>query len=172
MSIFTSKKDLKSADKIWSKKDKKIKVSPQMPFRVKEWTHFYIGAANYLEKTSSNSWNLATNKTQKNWVQDRSINAPKAMYKSILKMFKALNCLNSSNSLNLNCYNSYDSQTCLNLFRFNMIWIVTIHVILKHVWTCWNMSKHVQIQYIWIVMIHVILKHVWTCWNMTKIVQI
>ena len=71
--------------------------------------------------------------------------APKAMYKSILKMFKALNCLNSSNSLNLNCYNSYDSQTCLNLFRFNMIWIVTIHVILKHVWTCWNMSELVQI---------------------------
>ena len=25
-----------------------------------------------------------------------------------------------------NCYDSYDSQTCLNLFRFNMIWIVTI----------------------------------------------
>ena len=41
----------------------------------------------------------------------------------------------------------YDFQTCLNLFRFNMIWIVTIHVILKHVWTCWNMSKLVQIQH-------------------------
>ena len=27
-------------------------------------------------------------------------------------------------------------QTCLNLFRFNMILIVTIHRILKHVWTC------------------------------------
>jgi len=26
----------------------------------------------------------------------------------------------------LNCYDSYDSQTCLNLYRFNMIWIVTI----------------------------------------------
>ena len=38
-------------------------------------------------------------------------------------------------------------ERCLNLFRFNMIWIVTIHVILKHVWTCWNMSKLVQIQY-------------------------
>ena len=69
------------------------------------------------------------------------------MYKSIIKIFKALSCLNSSKSLNLNCYNSYDHQSCLNLFRFNMIWIVTIHVILKHVWTCWNMSELVQIQY-------------------------
>ena len=33
------------------------------------------------------------------------------------------------------------------LFRINMIWIVMIHVILKHVATCWNMSKLVQIQY-------------------------
>ena len=160
------------------------------------------------------------------------------MYKSILKMFKALNCVNSSNSLNLNCYNSHDSQiclnmlkhvwtcsdsiwyellwfmwfsnmsehveiclnlfrsydmnyydscdsqTCLNLFRFNMIQIVMIHVILKHVWTCsdslrykllsfmWfsNMSEHVEtclnlfrFNMVWIVMIHMILKHVWTC---------
>ena len=65
----------------------------------------------------------------------------------------------------LNCYDSYDShrylnmfkQTCQNLFRFNMIRIVTIHMILKHVWTCsesiWheslrfsNMSKLVQNQ--------------------------
>ena len=38
-------------------------------------------------------------------------------------------------------------QTCLNLFRFNMMQIATIHVILKHVWTFWNMSKLVQIQY-------------------------
>ena len=35
-------------------------------------------------------------------------------------------------------------QTCLNLLRFNMIWI---DMILKHVWTCSNMSKLVQIQY-------------------------
>ena len=35
-----------------------------------------------------------------------------------------------------NCYDSYESQTCLNLFRFNMIQIVTIHMILKHVDTC------------------------------------
>ena len=86
-----------------------------------------------------------------------------------------------------------DSKTCLNLFKCNMIPIVTINTILKHVWTCWNMSTLVQIQYdmnwynscdsqnmsehvetclnlfrfnmIWIVMIHMILKHVWTCWN-------
>ena len=38
-------------------------------------------------------------------------------------------------------------QTCLNLVRFNMIQIATIHAILKHVWTCWNTSKLVQIQY-------------------------
>ena len=38
-------------------------------------------------------------------------------------------------------------ETCLNLFRFNMIWIVTIIAILKHVWTCSSMSKLVQIQY-------------------------
>ena len=99
-------------------------------------------------------------------------------------------------------------ETCLNLFRFNMIWI---DAILKHVWTCSNMSKLVQIQYdmncydsydshrylnmfkqtcqnlfrfnmIRIVTIHMILKHVWTCsesiWheslrfsNMSKLVQ-
>ena len=87
------------------------------------------------------------NKTQKNWVQDRSIKCSQSN-KSILKMFKPLNCLNSSNNLNpLNSLNSLNSfiwfQNCLNLFRFNMIWIVTI---LKHFWTCWNMSKLVQIQ--------------------------
>ena len=43
MSIFTSKKvynfwKKKSADKIWSKKDKGMKVSPPMPNRVKEKT--------------------------------------------------------------------------------------------------------------------------------------
>ena len=38
-------------------------------------------------------------------------------------------------------------QTCLNLFRLNLIWINTIHIILKHVWTCLNMSKLVQNQY-------------------------
>ena len=27
----------------------------------------------------------------------------------------------------------WNSLTCLNLFRFNMIWIITIHIILKHV---------------------------------------
>ena len=55
----------------------------------------------------------------------------------------------------MNCCDSYDSQTCLtgqvqtrlNLFRFTMIWIATIHTLLKHVWTCSNMSKFVQIQY-------------------------
>ena len=57
-------------------------------------------------------------------------------------------------------------QTCLNLFRFNMIRIVTIHTILKHVWTCWNMSKIVQVQYD---MNWYILKHVKTQnENMTK----
>ena len=90
-------------------------------------------------------------------------------------------------------------QTCLNLFRFNVIQIVAIFGILKHVWTCWNMSKLVQIQYdmncynsynsqtclnmfktwlklfrfnmIWIVTTHAILKHVWTYWDMSKLVQ-
>ena len=32
-----------------------------------------------------------------------------------------------------NWYDSYDFQTCLNLFRFNTIQIFTIDVILKHV---------------------------------------
>ena len=36
----------------------------------------------------------------------------------------------------MNCYNSYDSQTCLNLFRINMI---RIDMILKHVKT-WNQN--------------------------------
>ena len=81
-------------------------------------------------------------------------------------------------------------QTCLNLLRFNMIWILTIHRILKHVWTCSN--KHVQtcsgsiwyklLLFIWfsniseqvqtclnlfrfnMIWIDTILKHVWT-WN-------
>ena len=79
--------------------------------------------------------------------------------------------------------NRYDSQTCLNLFRINLIWI---DMILKHVWTCWNMSKLVQNQYdincydsqtclnlfrINMTWIDMILKHVWTCWNMSKLVK-
>ena len=79
-----------------------------------------------------------------------------------------------------NCYDSYNSQTCwnmsklvetcLNLFRFNMIWIV---MILKHVRTCSN--KHVKtcsdsIIMIQIVTFHMILKHVWTCLNTSKLV--
>ena len=65
-------------------------------------------------------------------------------------------------------------KTCLNLFRFNMIRIVTIHMILKHVLkmfkqTCLNLFRFNMIQ---IVTIHTILKHFWTCWNMSKLVQI
>ena len=86
-------------------------------------------------------------------------------------------------------------ETCLKLFRFNMIlWIVTIYMILNHVWTCsnkhvltcsdsiWykllqfmrfsNMSEHVEtclnlfrFNMIWIVTILMILKHVRTCSN-------
>ena len=92
-------------------------------------------------------------------------------------------------------------QTCQNLFRFNMIWIVTTLMILKHVWISLNVSKIVQIQHdincydlydsqtclnmfkqtclnlfrlnmIWIAMIHAIFKHVWPCWNMSKLAQI
>ena len=70
----------------------------------------------------------------------------------------------------------YDFQACLNLLRFNMVWIVTIHRILKHVWTCWNMSEPVEtclnffrFNMIWI---NAILKHVWTCTNLFKLVQI
>jgi hypothetical protein len=48
-----------------------------------------------------------------------------------------------------NCYNSYDSQTCLNLFRFNMIRIVTIHMILKHVWTCSDSIWYELLRFIW-----------------------
>ena len=67
----------------------------------------------------------------------------------------------------MNCYDSYDSQTCLNmfkqtclnLFRFNMIQIVLIHTILKHVQTCLNLFRF---NMIWIVTIHMILKHVYT----------
>ena len=116
-----------------------------------------------------------------------------------------LTCSNMSKLIqiqyDMNCYNSYESQTnmselvqtCLNLFRFNMIWIVAIHVILKHVWTCWNMPKLGQIQYdmnchnsydsqtclylfrfniIWIVKVHMILKYVLTCSNLPKLVVI
>ena len=35
--------------------------------------------------------------------------------------------------IDANWQDSYDFQTSLNLFRFNMIRIVTIHTILKHV---------------------------------------
>ena len=44
------------------------------------------------------------------------------------------------------CYNLYDSQTCLNLIGFNMILIVTIHMILKHVYTC---SELILLQFLW-----------------------
>ena len=70
-------------------------------------------------------------------------------------------------------YDSYDSQTCLNLFRFNMIQIVTIHMILKPVWTCSNLSEHVQtclnlsrFNMIRIVTIHTSLNQQWL--DMTK----
>ena len=50
-----------------------------------------------------------------------------------------------------NCYSSCDFQTCLNMLKHvqtcSDLWIVMIHVILKHVWTCWNMSELVQVQY-------------------------
>ena len=60
-------------------------------------------------------------------------------------------------------------ETCLNLFRFNMLWI---DAILKHVWTCWNMSKLVQILYelVWFISFSKISEHVQT--NMSKLVQI
>ena len=45
-------------------------------------------------------------------------------------------------------YNSYDSQTCLNLFWFNMIQIVMIHMILKHVWTCSESLWYELIQFL------------------------
>ena len=64
------------------------------------------------------------------------------------------------------CHNAFDaiwynSQTCLILFRINVIWIVTIHMIFKHVYSCsesiWyeliqflNMSKHDEIHKIWV----------------------
>ena len=62
--------------------------------------------------------------------------------------------------------NQYDinfvSQTCLNLFRFNMVWIVMIHMILKHVWTC---STCVNLFRFNMIRIDTILKHVQTCQN-------
>ena len=40
--------DKNSADKIWSKKDKEIKVSPLMPIRVNHWSiYFYEANDNY-----------------------------------------------------------------------------------------------------------------------------
>ena len=60
-----------------------------------------------------------------------------------------------------NCYDSNDSQTCLNLFGFNILWFVTIHIFSQ---TCLNLFR---INKIWI------LKHVRT-WNqnMFKLFQI
>ena len=70
--------------------------------------------------------------------QDSKELSPRSLNKMLLKrQVKALNCLNSSNSLNplksfvwfsnmselvqiqynMNCYNSYDSQTCMNMFK-------------------------------------------------------
>ena len=98
----------------------------------------------------------------------------------------------------MNCYDSCDSQTCLNMLKYvwtcsdHMIWIITIHVILKHVLTCsdsiwykllwfmWfsNMSELVQIQYDTNCYDSCdsqtclnMLKHVWTCWNMSEPVE-
>ena len=59
-------------------------------------------------------------------------------------------------------------ETCLKLFRFNMIQIVTIHAILKHVWTCSNMSKLVQIY--WDTNCYDSYNSQ-TCWNMSKLVE-
>ena len=60
-----------------------------------------------------------------------SVNFKMSNFKELLQFMQFLNM-------------SEHVETCLNLFRFNMIWIDTI---LKHVWTCSNMSKLVQIQY-------------------------
>ena len=52
----------------------------------------------------------------------------------------------------MNCYDIcriYDSQTCLNLFRFNMIQIATIHMILKHVYTCSDSIWYELLRFIW-----------------------
>ena len=70
-----------------------------------------------------------------------------------------------------------DFQTCLNLFRFNMIWIVKIHMILKHVWTCSNISRLVQVQYdmnccdSYYSQTCLNMLKLWTCWNMSELVQ-
>ena len=45
----------------------------------------------------------------------------------------------------MNCYDTYDSNTYLNLFRFNMIWILTIHMIPKHRNWNRNMTKYYKI---------------------------
>ena len=112
---------------------------------------FFLKSTKIWPKEKSKNLNKKGKRNEqdsKNWVQDRSIKCSKSD-KYNLKMFKALNYLNSSNSLNLlnslNCFVWF--QTCLNLFKFNMIWIVTIQMILKHVWTCTNISELVQIQY-------------------------
>ena len=57
-----------------------------------------------------------------------------------------------------NCYNSYNSQTCSNMSK-----LVQINdMILKHVQTCSDSILYVLLRFnmIRIVMIHMILKHV------------
>ena len=63
----------------------------------------------------------------------------------------------------MNCYDSYDFQTCLNLFRINMIRIDTI---LKYVKTWRNTQKNLRLKYSF--------KPLSTIWfsNMSQLVQI
>ena len=48
------------------------------------------------------------------------------------------------------CAMWWNSLTCLNLFRINnMLWIVTNHMILQHVWTCLDSIWYELLQFIW-----------------------
>ena len=74
----------------------------------------------------------------------RQVNTQNVRSTQLSKFFKFSNSYKLSKFF---CMIFKHAWTCSNMFRFNMIQIVTIHAILKYVWTCWNMSKLVQIQY-------------------------
>ena len=74
--------------------------------------------------------------------------------------------------LNINCYDSYNSQTCLNMLKhvytssdsiwYELVQFMRFSNMSEHVETCLNLFRFYMI---WIVMIHMILTDIWTCSN-------
>ena len=91
---------------------------------------------------SAKSPNLLTFKVNFLYQQDSKELSPRSLDKMLLKL--QVNSQNVQNTQLSKFFKFSRSSKFLQYSKFNSvntIWIVTIHVILEHVWTCWNTSK-------------------------------